>query len=294
MNDTTSRIHPLEKNQDGRVVTLRPEISADKDAWFLLTADWHWDNPKCDRALLKKHLDQAKERNAGIFVFGDALCLMQGRGDRRSNKQDILPEHNNAKYLDSVIDTFCEWIEPYKENMVLMTYGNHETSIIKHQETDVLHRISQMTGIPVGKYDGWIRFVPRMIPKDGAIVKSGQVTNLYYHHGSQGGGVVTRGVIATNRRNAYIDGADIVVSGHVHEAWLMETPKEAITTHGSIERKAVMHVQTGTYKEEFTGGGWHVERGAPPKPLGSWWVRMYWDRVDDIKRYRYEFIRTEQ
>jgi hypothetical protein len=28
---------------------------------------------------------------------------------------------------------------------------------------------------------------------------------------------------------------------------------------------------TGTYKEEYGvgAGGWHVERGAPPKPLGG-------------------------
>ena len=28
---------------------------------------------------------------------------------------------------------------------------------------------------------------------------------------------------------------------------------------------------TGTYKEEYEDGskGWHVERGAPPKPLGG-------------------------
>lgn len=294
MIDTTGRIHPLETSENGRVVTLRPEISKDKDAWFLLTADWHWDNPKCDRDLLKKHLDQAKERNAGVLVFGDLFCLMQGKYDGRRMKGDVRPEHNNATYIDSVIDTFAEWIEPYRANMAFVSYGNHETSILKHLETDVLQRMSAQTKIPLGKYDGWVRFVPKIMPKDGTVIKNGQVTNIYYHHGSGGGGIVTKGVIQTNRRNSYIDGADIMVSGHIHEAWIMETPKESITSHGTIERKSVMHVQTGTYKEEFTGSGWHVERGAPPKPLGSWWLRMYWDRVDEVKRYRYEFIRTEQ
>lgn len=294
MTDVNTKLYSTEISENGRVVTLRPNIKKDQDAWFLLTADWHWDNPKCDRDLLKKHLDQASERNAGVLVFGDALCCIQGKGDRRGNKSDIREEHNNARYLDSIVDTFCEWIEPYKQNMTLMTYGNHETSIIKHQETDMLQRISALTKIPLGKYDGWVRIVPNILPQDGSVVRTGHVTNLYYHHGSGGGGPVTRGVIATSRRNAYIDNADIVVSGHVHEAWIMETPKESITSHGTIERKAVMHVQTGTYKEEFTGQGWHVERGAPPKPLGSWWMRVYYDRVNDNKKYRYEFIRTEQ
>ena len=38
---------------------------------LLLISDIHWDNPKCDRVLLKKHLDIAKEMNAGVIVNGD-------------------------------------------------------------------------------------------------------------------------------------------------------------------------------------------------------------------------------
>lgn len=278
----------LTQSENGRVTTLRPELTRNKDAWFLLTADWHWDNPKCDRDLLEKHLKQAVERNAGVMVFGDAFCIMQGRYDGRRVKGDIRDEHNNATYLDSVVDTFCEWIEPYKNNIKLMTYGNHETSILKHCETDLLQRMSQRTKIALGKFDGWVRIIPNLLSTNERHGK-----NLYYHHGSGGGGAVTRGVIATNRRNAYIDGADIIVSGHIHEAWIMETPKESITSNGHTERKAVTHVQTGTYKEEFTGSGWHVERGAPPKPLGSWWMRVYYDRTAP-GRARYEFTRTEQ
>jgi len=294
MNDTSVSIHPVTKTENGRVITIRPDLQKDKDVWFLLTADWHWDNPKCDRDLLEKHLKQAKERDAGVLVFGDALCLMQGKYDGRRMKGDIRPEHDNATYIDSVIDTFCDWIEPYRQNMTLITYGNHETSILKHLETDVLQRMSARTKIPLGKYDGWVRFVPTILSEDGKDTIKPSVTNLYYHHGSGGGGIVTKGVIQTNRRNAYIDGADIFVSGHIHEAWIMETPKESISSHGTIQRKSVMHVQTGTYKEEFTGSGWHVERGAPPKPLGSWWMRIYKDKANQTRRYRYEFIRTEQ
>jgi len=294
MNDTNVSIHPVTKTENGRVITIRPDLQKDKDVWFLLTADWHWDNPKCDRELLEKHLKQAKERDAGVLVFGDLFCLMQGKYDGRRMKGDVRPEHNNATYIDSVIDTFNDWIEPYKQNMTLVTYGNHETSILKHLETDVLQRMSAQTKIPLGKYDGWVRFVPNILTEDGRNADKPSATNLYYHHGSGGGGIVTKGVIQTNRRNAYIDNADILVSGHIHEAWIMETPKESITSHGTIQRKNVMHIQTGTYKEEFTGSGWHVERGAPPKPLGSWWMRIYKDRVNETRRYRYEFIRTEQ
>ncbi len=41
--------------------------------------------------------------------------------------------------------------------------------------------------------------------------------------------------------------------------------------------KDVLHVRTGTYKDEYTDGafGWHVERGAPAKPLGCIIVEFY-------------------
>ena len=60
---------------------------------FMLTSDWHFDNPKTNRALLFKHLDQIKEKNGYIIINGDIPCLMQGKYDPRKNKSAILPEH---------------------------------------------------------------------------------------------------------------------------------------------------------------------------------------------------------
>ena len=73
---------------------------------------------------------------------GDFFCLMQGRGDPRRSKDDILPEHNNGRYLDSVVDTAVEWFAPYAEQLLVLGYGNHETSIIQYQETDILLRFA--------------------------------------------------------------------------------------------------------------------------------------------------------
>ena len=77
-----------------------------------LLSDLHWDNPKCDRKMLKAHLDYCKENDIPIFINGDFFCLMQGRGDNRRNKSDIRPEHNNFRYLDSIVETAVEWWTP--------------------------------------------------------------------------------------------------------------------------------------------------------------------------------------
>lgn len=38
------------------------------------------------------------------------------------------------------------------------------------------------------------------------------------------------------------------------------------------------HLQLSTYKQEFDlRGGYHIEKGRPPKPLGGTWLRFYYD-----------------
>ena len=126
-----------------------------------MLSDLHWDNPKCDWDLLKKDLDYCVSKNIPIMVNGDFFCLMQGKGDRRGNKSDIRPEHNNAKYLDSVVETAVEWFTPYAHLLTVIGYGNHCTAIIKWQETDVLQRFVDLlnykcnSNVYTGGYGGW-------------------------------------------------------------------------------------------------------------------------------------------
>jgi hypothetical protein len=44
-----------------------------------------------------------------------------------------------------------------------------------------------------------------------------------------------------------------------------------------IKLKQIHLAITGTYKEEYSDGymGWHVERGAPPKPIGGRILNIY-------------------
>jgi len=55
----------------------------------LLISDAHWDNPKCDRDLLRDHLEKAKEIGADILLNGDTFCMMGGKYDPRRTKEGI-------------------------------------------------------------------------------------------------------------------------------------------------------------------------------------------------------------
>jgi len=241
----------------------------------LLISDLHWDNPKCDRDLLKKHLDQAVKGNHDILINGDLFCLMQGAYDPRKSKSDIRPEHNQANYFDAIINTAVDWFEPYAQHIKLIGYGNHETSILKRQETDIIERFVTLlnyksgTNIQVGGYGGWVRYQFN----DGNATQSFKIK---YMHGFGGGGAVTRGTIQHNRMSVNVEGADAIWMGHVHEDYELTYTVEELTIKDTVQLRDILMIRTSAYKEEYGDGskGWHIERGASPKPIGGRWLIM--------------------
>ena len=260
-----------------------------KDFKLAILSDIHWDNPKCDWDLLKKHLDYCKEKEIPIFVNGDFFCLMQGRGDNRRNKSDIRPEHNNAKYLDSIVETAVEWWSPYAHLLTVIGYGNHETGIIKWQETDVLQRFVDLlnyknkTNVYTGGYGGWL--IVRQFFND----TSNLTTKIKYFHGSGGGGVVTKGALNLTRALEMYEGQEVMIYGHIHENSCRNDVRDSIDFDSrnnvyQVKHKYIHSMIAGTYKEEYADGskGWHVERGAPVKPTGGRILNLI------IKKHRQE------
>jgi hypothetical protein len=209
------------------------------------------------------------------MINGDMLCLMQGRGDRRGNKSDIRPEHNNAKYLDSVVETAVEWFLPYAHILTVIGYGNHETAIIKHQETDILQRFVDLlnykagSNVFAGGYGGWL------IVKQTFNSNVQMTTKIKYFHGSGGGGVVTKGALNLTRALEMYEDFDVFTMGHIHENAARNDVRDTVSFHAKTgyrhQHKDIHLMLTGTYKEEYGDGskGWHVERGAPVKPTGG-------------------------
>lgn len=245
------------------------------EQWGLLMSDVHWDNPLCNRTLLKRHLDEAKERNAFVIDAGDFFCAMQGKYDKRSSKKDIRPEHCKNDYLDALVNTAADYLEPYKNILTVRGIGNHESGIYKNHETDLIERLAERLrsrgGIARrGGFSGYVRFAISTGGRHSAV-------KLWYFHGAGGGGPVTRGVIQTNRQAVYIADADLVLTGHTHDAWQVPIARIRLNSADRVEHFRQTHIKVGGYKEEFVDGcgGFHVERGGPPKPIGSYWIRFY-------------------
>lgn len=250
-------------------------LDADWEQWFLLISDLHLDNPHCVRDRLRRDLAKAVSRNAIVLVIGDALDLMQGKYDPRSNKADLRPEYVGKPYLQAVMDDWSAFMAPAAANVALVTRGNHEQSVSRRVEWDVAGNLSARlrhdhdAPTLTGAYAGYVRIV---FSQAHGVARSIIVA---YDHGSGGGGPVTRGVIGTNRRATYTPDADWIMTGHVHERWHVETTQERLTRAGKVTLKPQHHLCLGGYKEErLQGSEFHVERGRGPKPIGGYWARV--------------------
>lgn len=256
--------------------TVQFDSTAD-DWWALLQSDVHWDNPHCDRAALSQHWHAARERDAPILDNGDFFCAMQGKWDKRANKDDLREEHRTGDYLDALVRTAAEALSPYADLLTLRGQGNHETGVLKKHETNLTDRlverlkaITATTPIQLGGYSGFVIFH----------VKYSGLTfplKLYYHHGYGGGGPVTRGVIQTNRQAVYLADADFVWTGHTHDAWQVPIARVRLNQDCTkVVHCRQVHFRTPGYKEEYSDGygGFHIERGGPPKPTGAVWLRL--------------------
>jgi hypothetical protein len=253
------------------------EIKESKHIQIAMLSDLHWDNPKCDRVLLKRHLDYCLENEIPIMINGDFFCLMQGKYDPRRNKKDIRPEHNRHDYIDAVVNTAVDYFKPYAHLITVIGYGNHETAIIKNLETDPLQRFVDLlnreagTSVMVGGYGGWVIIRQRLTKTQ---VK---MTKIKYFHGSGGGGIVTKGAINLTRALEAFEGFDVFSMGHIHENWSRNDVRDSLDKTNQMIHKKLHLMVTGAYKEEYEDGafGWHIERGAPPKEVGGRLLDIY-------------------
>lgn len=248
---------------------------------LMVISDVHWDSKDCDRKLLKKHLNSALEQDAAIIIIGDFFDLMEGRNDmRRSNTARA--EHYAPNYLQKVVMDAAEWLQPYAKNIAMISNGNHETSVAKHTQVQPLTWLcyelrKQGSQVIEGDYQGF--FVVRAVYE-----YEGKNTyfpyKIFYHHGLWGG-IISKGTQSVMRFGAVVPDADMIVTGHTHDQWMMLHTRYKLNKAYDVTLEDQIHLKLGTYKNEFkTGNGFAVEKIGLPKPVGGWMVDFNIERND--------------
>lgn len=262
------------KRTDDSVLQIQHAIRAGWEHTDLFLADVHFDSPHCDRRLLKRLLDEAKEQGSGIFVCGDWHDIMQGRDDRRSAKDELRKEYKVGNYLDAIVDDSTAFLEPYRDNIIGLADGNHETSILRHHETNVLSRVCHALKVP---YMGYAGFLHYQFFYDNGGKKSGcSSVPLWFHHGAGGGGEVTKGTSRAQREMGPVPDARIYIGGHIHRSWRIDDRRVKLTQAGKVTTERTLHLCIPTLKDEFDlRGGYHVEKGRWPRVIGGYWLKFW-------------------
>ncbi len=250
---------------------------------FLLLSDLHMDHPKCDRNLLKAHMDECVKKKGYILLNGDILCVMQGRQDKRHNKSSVRPEDMSDSYFDKVVENAAEFLLPYAKHILFIGCGNHEPALIKRLEIHLLQRLTDLIyyktkhRIVLGQYHGWV-YIKGLYgaSKDRRGVRTISY-KIYHNHGSGGDAAVTQGAIEDHRKMTQVETADAIWMGHNHNKYSKQVAVHYLDTNPQSmvpKLRIVENIRTGTYKQEYTGHGWHIETGKAPKPLGGVWMSL--------------------
>jgi predicted phosphodiesterase len=261
------------------VLTVR--LGGIKTGWekyIMLVSDQHHDSPNCNRKLEKSHLEKAKERDALIFMGGDTFDAMQGKYDPRANYDHLEPFLKKDNYFDAVVGYNAEFYRPYAKQIVMIGNGNHESSVLKHHNISLVDRLAGELNredgahVYVGGYGGWIRIMLKSSTRNMSI-------NLKYFHGDGGESPVTKGVIQTARQAVYLPDADIVWNGHCHNQYILAQPRERLSGKGKLYKDTLWFIRTPGYVDDYGNGsgGWAVEKGLSPKPMGCIWLKLYYD-----------------
>lgn len=271
------------------------DYNADWIQHTLFLSDIHLDSPFCDQKLLKKHCNEAAEKEAMILTAGDLFDAMQGHNDPRRSYRELKESMKGLNYFDRALDEAVEFFRPYKDNLAMLGYGNHEYSVLNFNGTDLVQRfVGVMRGlgspIVVGGYGGYIR-----ISAYSKMTTPEATLRIYYNHGGGGEAPVTKGMIQTNRQAAYIRGADIVWNGHNHQEYISHQSTIELSNKDKVVQGLVTFIRTPGYKNEFAcqDNGFHgyaASKMMAPTPRGCAWGELSWNNHQISGKYTADVV----
>ncbi len=252
-----------------RATTTEPVIK------LFCTSDVHFDSVYCDRKTFFQDMDEAVKQDAKICIYGDFFDALNGHVDPRRDMSALRPEYRRSDYYDFVVKDAAQKLEKYAKNILMITPGNHELSVLKFGNTYLSDRLvaalnAKDGNVIHGGYGGWLRINLKIGDKGRGAV------NIKYFHGAGGEAPVTRGAIQTNRQAVYLPDADIVINGHSHNAYWIPITRERLSEKGAQYFDTQHHVRTPGYMMSYGDGttGWEVTRGGVPKPTGGCFITM--------------------
>ena len=219
----------------------------------------------------------AEDHSAYTILMGD-MAEYIGVKDKRFDPRSISKWIGVADLADiadvqseRVIDILMPVIE--KDKIIAVADGNHEASMLKHQERDVsydLAREIKRRGSKGNVRLGMAGWIVLKFHRDKDKRGSTKVVNMFVHHGFVGGRLA--GAKALNmQRLLWNHQADLVLMGHDHTTRVQTEAIERVDRKGNVEVVARFGCSTGNWLGQAK---YAQEAGYFPLPVGYVDIRL--------------------
>ena len=170
-------------------------------------------------------------------------------------------------------------LEPIKDKILAAVGGNHERRSKKEVDSDPLYDVFCKLGIE-DKYRHRIAFLSvRFIPDDGSKRSERGTARTSYAiavtHGAGGGMYVGSGANRTAMFGAYIDGVDILITGHTHKPMTFPVSKLVFDPFNRMVRQEQFTVVVASSFLDY--GGYPVERLLTPTAKTLTEIRLFFN-----------------
>lgn len=255
----------------GSMFVCRPKPIAlvpRKPQGLTLMSDLHIGAAHVDYRKIKHELAEAKRHGDRININGDVFDMVLVKDAKRFTPGVLHPKlRGRGDIINKAVEWAAEMLLPYVNQIDMIGIGNHESSVEKYHNIDVVkmliyelnkHKADEHT-IHYGGYTGFISYSFSAQKEDGGVqmARANQPRVrpfvVYYHHGSGGAAPVTKGMIDFNRKDTAFD-ADVLWMGHKHNRWAGHVQRVScpLTGHNVVVRD-VRHVMTGAYFRTYEG-----------------------------------------
>ena len=177
----------------------------------------------------------------------------------------------NDGYVNQLVDFGAKRLAPYAENIAVMGTGNHENSLLKNMDVNIL-KLLKSNFVAAG-----VKRPPLMVGYAGFIMVRFAlnntvrgVCNIYFHHGKGGGAPVSRAAITSHRRQTFISGMDFILQGHIHVADFSSYTAWELSKQGRVRERHTIHLTTPGYQMGYDIGSntWASMKEFPPSQNG--------------------------
>ena len=211
---------------------------------YVFTGDWHVGASNCAYKELRDTINILKKTNDKIILNGDLIDCITYK-DKRFNPEEIA-EHYKISQLKDLpvhqINEVIELLEPIKDRIVAMIYGNHEGKFMQYNCFDPLSYLKGKLGISA-----------EILGKKGYVIarvrKSDESATwlLACMHGKGGSGrtVGYKYNVVDNEFNRII--ADCKIMGHIHQQSADFVDYETVNTNGNNKALRMMRMHYGAH-----------------------------------------------